>query len=130
MVIYLAAKEREKAQKLAQQKKLAEASSRLTATPPSSKKASGAGTKKSGTATPVRTLDSREIDISGLNLRATGDGGPPIDDPPPKIAIAREKLLEEIKKTLDIKDEKKAISLVVIGELFAVDHPILLTEAF
>lgn len=110
MIIYLAVKEREKAQKLADQKKFAEASSKL---PAASKKG---GIKKSGTATPSKSTDARQLDLSALNLDAS-DGGPVFDEPPPKITIAREKVLEEATKALQAQDSKQNISLVVIGEI-------------
>ena len=94
--------------KLAQQKKAAEATTKLTAT---SKK--GTGAKKSGTSTPVRSTDSRQLDIAALNLE--DEYKPPVDEPPPKISVAREKALEEAKKQLEGTGDKKSVSLVVIG---------------
>lgn len=114
MTIYLAAKEREKAEKLAQQKKAAEASTRLPSTPSSVKKG---GQKKSGISTPVRSTDAEQLDLAGLNLNSE-PRTPPIDEPPPRITIAREKVLEEAKEALQDKDEKKGVSLVVIGEVW------------
>lgn len=118
MLIYLAAKEREKAEKLALQKKAAEAGVRLPSTPSTPKKASGSGGKKSEIATPVRPADARQLDLSALNLN-TPDlaAGPPVDEPMPKITLAREKVLEEARNALQAKDQKKSVSLVVIGKV-------------
>lgn len=45
----------------------------------------------------------------------TQDAGPVTDEPPPKVAMAREKLLEEATKALEGMEQKKSVSLVVIG---------------
>lgn len=110
-----AAKERDKALKLAQQKKVAESSSRLSTAPSTPKKASKS--LKSGTSTPVRA-DPRQLDISALNLTSKEDEVP-MDEPPPKITIAREKVLEEAQKAIDGDGSKKGVSLVVIGHVDA-----------
>ncbi|CAL1701559.1 unnamed protein product [Somion occarium] len=108
-----AAKEREKAEKLAQQKKAAEASAKLPPAKP--KKATGA--KLSGASTPVRSTDIRQLDLAGLNL--DDETVLPIDEPPPKITVAREKVLEEARKQLEGNADKKTVSLVVIGHVDA-----------
>ena len=123
IVIYSAAKEREKAQKLAQQKKAAEASSRLSSGNSSQKK--GSGSKKSGIATPLRSTDARILDLSALNI-GPEEAVQVVDEPPPKMTIAREKILEEATKVLEGKEQKKGVSLVVIGrlsELFMLYSP-------
>ena len=107
MTIYLAAKEREKAGKLAQQKKIAEASAKVTKKNPS-------GLPKPASVT-SRTVDSRELDLSALNIQPSEENRQQVDEPPPKIAIARERLIEEVKVAFENKNEKKNISLVVIG---------------
>lgn len=57
-------------------------------------------------------MDSGQLDLAGLNL-----GTPePIDEPPPKITVSREKVLEEARKALEGKDDRKGVSLVVIGK--------------
>ena len=117
MTIYLAAKEREKAekaQKLAQQKQAAEAASRLSAASSTSKKGTAHGGKKSGTSTPLRGKDAKSLDLSGLNL-TEAEESTPVEEPPPKITIAREKVLEEARQALQNNDAKKAVNLVVIG---------------
>ncbi|KAF7800114.1 hypothetical protein EIP86_011359 [Pleurotus ostreatoroseus] len=104
------AKEREKAEKaekLAQQKKAAEASARLPGTPSSAKKG---GQKRSGTSTPVRPTDAGQLDLAGLNLDSPEPRSPIVDEPPPKITVSREKVLEEARKALEGKDEKKGSS--------------------
>ena len=92
---------------MAQQKKAAEANARLPATP---KKG---GQKKGGMSTPLRSVDAGQLDLAGLNLDTPE---PPIDEPPPKITVSREKVLEEARKALQGKDDRKGVSLVVIGE--------------
>ena len=76
---------------------------------------SGASTP--GTSTPLRggTADIRQLDLSALNLTPTQESVP-VEEPPPKITIAREKVLEEAKQMLEGKGEKKGLSLVVIGK--------------
>ncbi|KAK7695564.1 hypothetical protein QCA50_000200 [Cerrena zonata] len=106
-----AAKEKEKqdkALKLAQQKKAAEATSKLTQ---NVKK--GTGAKRSGTSTPY----PRQLDIAALNLE--DEYKPPVDEPPPKISVSREKVLEEARKQLEGTGDKKSVSLVVIGHVDA-----------
>ncbi|KAL4241371.1 hypothetical protein ABKN59_000306 [Abortiporus biennis] len=108
-----AIKQQEKALKLAQQKKAAEDSARLQSAPNTPKKA---GSKKTGTATPIRSTDAQQLDLAGLNL--TDERSSNVDEPPPKITIAREKVLEEAKALLQ-GDDGKMISLVVIGHVDA-----------
>lgn len=115
-----AAKDREKAEKLAAQKKVAEASSRAASPAPSypTKKGTPKGGKKAGSAgTPLKksVVDQRDLDMQGLNL---GDKEEDVvDEPPPKMSLAREKVLEEAKKAIEDeqKSGKKGVSLVVIG---------------
>lgn len=127
-IIILAAKEREKAQKLATQKRIAEASSTAT-----SRTASPTGTplrgpkglkkSKSGTSTPLRVPtrsdDQGQFDISALNLGEKDEDS--VFEEPPKTSIAKEKVLEEAKKSLDaeVKGGRKGVSLVVIGHVDA-----------
>jgi len=71
--------------------------------------------KKTGSATPIRAaVNPAALDISALNL---GPSEPVdvIEEPPPKMALAKEKVLEEARKALKGKDGKKGVSLVVIG---------------
>ncbi|OJA15632.1 hypothetical protein AZE42_04847 [Rhizopogon vesiculosus] len=130
------AKEREKAEKAAQKKAAQTPSSSGYTTPisqamsavntPSSKtsKKTGSGAKKSGTMTPRGTggLDARLLDMAALNLLSKEDESPrPADEPPPKVALERGKLLQEVRKVLEAQraGDKKAVSLVVIGHVDA-----------
>lgn len=113
--INVAAKEREKAQKLAQQKKAAETTSRLQSAAPTPKKGSSSGGKKSGISTPLRGTDARQLDLSGLNLNIGNDTMQP-EEPPPKMTMARESVLEEARRALKGKDDKRSVNLVVIGK--------------
>lgn len=78
-----------------------------------------AGAGATSTAMPLHknatATDQRDLDMSGLNLKDE-DEGPVVDEEPPKITIAREKLLEEARKALEASENgKRAVSLVVIG---------------
>jgi hypothetical protein len=63
-------------------------------------------------------IDQRELDMSGLNLDLNPGGLQEADVPVPKV-LAREKLLEEVRKSSQIHGEnnKIGINLVVIGEV-------------
>lgn len=64
-----------------------------------------------------RTLRvTHRSDLQGLNLGEKDEEGV-VDEPPPKMSIAREKVLEEAKKAMEEeqKSGKKGVSLVVIG---------------
>ena len=106
-----AAKEKEKTAKLAAQK--AQASVKVAAGP--KKKGTPA---PSGATTPVRqrTVDAQQLDIAGLNLQSNG-GSPVVEEPPPKLSMAREKVLEEARKVIEANNAggKKPVSIVVIG---------------
>jgi hypothetical protein len=127
---YLAAKEHEKAQKLASQKKVAEAQAASRAanraisptqkSPNAAKSPKKAGTA-TGPATPKRkssdstALEQRNIDVSGLGLGVEEKS--PVQEEPPRMALAREKALEEATKALEAERKGQAgVSLVVIGE--------------
>ena len=130
---YLAAKEREKAQKLAAQKKMAEAQAAASRaanramsptqkSPKATKSPKKAGsTSTTGTATPKRkgsdstALEQQNIDVSALGLGV--EEMSPIQDEPPRMALARERALEEAAKALEAESKGQAgVSLVVIGE--------------
>lgn len=51
----------------------------------------------------------------GLNLNGTLAG---TTEEPPKVSMAREKVLEEAKRVLEAEEGKKGISIVVIGDFF------------
>ncbi|KAF7978351.1 hypothetical protein HWV62_997 [Athelia sp. TMB] len=120
------AKEREKAQKLAQ-KTASQAGTPVIsrATSPVNtpvKKKQGKTTQKgSGASTPIRFgggMDQRQLDMSALNISSAGDEEKAFEEPP-KMALAREKVIEEAKKLLNVRDGKKGVSLVVIGHVDA-----------
>ena len=76
----------------------------------------GKTSTKSGTATPLRNvLDQRTMDLSALNI-SSGPDDPGLPDEPPKVALAKEKLLEEVRKEMESDKTKKAVNLVIIGE--------------
>ncbi|PCH41328.1 hypothetical protein WOLCODRAFT_137327 [Wolfiporia cocos MD-104 SS10] len=112
-----AAKEREKAAKLAQSKATSPKIARPSA--PKAAKKTAPSKSGSGTATPTRAVDQRQLDISALNLTAKEDA--PVEEEPPKPTIALEKLLEEVRKEMDTQErsEKRSLSLVVIGHVDA-----------
>ena len=59
-------------------------------------------------------LDQQQLDISSLNLESKEEVAFE-DEPLPKASIAREKLLEEARRSFEDPSRKKAVSLVVIG---------------
>lgn len=68
------------------------------------------------------TTDQQQLDISGLNLNDTLTTKEPVEEPP-KVSMAREKVLEEAKRALEVDKGKKMISIVVIGDIFLVILP-------
>ena len=64
-------------------------------------------------------LDQQQLDISGLNLNGQNSDATECVEPP-KMSMAREKLLEEAKRALSVEGEngKKGVSMVVIGTRF------------
>jgi len=77
----------------------------------------------SGASTPVRRPpgtekpDQQLLDLAGLNLQV--EEPQIIEEEIPKIALAREKLLEEVAKALQtgVEGGKKGVNLVVIGDV-------------
>lgn len=130
LIVASAAKEREKTEKVAQKKAAQTPSTSGYTTPvsramtpvktPNSKtsKKTGTGAKKSGAITPRSPggLDARLFDMTALNLLSKEEE-PSVDEPPPKVALERGKLLQEVQKVLGAQGpgDKKAVSLVVIG---------------
>ncbi|TFY69490.1 hypothetical protein EVJ58_g378 [Rhodofomes roseus] len=104
------AKEREKAAKLAQSKK-------DTSLANPTKKATIAATGRNPPA--KQTSGQAEMDISGLNLAPKDE--PIVEEEPPKVAIALDKLLEQVKAELQTQEqaERRGLSLVVIGHVDA-----------
>jgi len=96
----------------------------ISPTPKSPKAAKSA--KRGGTATPTRkgsgsaALEQRNIDVSALGLGIEEKS--PVQDEPPRMALAREKVLEEAAKALEAESKGQAgVSLVVIGKSSAHD---------
>jgi elongation factor 1 alpha-like protein len=87
------------------------------------KRASLVQSKKSGTSTPTRVgvvvVDQRDLDTAGLNLDPWDEEGSRGAETPPVITFAREKLLEQARKSLQVQVESGQIgvSLVVIGKV-------------
>ncbi|KAG6850053.1 hypothetical protein H0H93_001869 [Arthromyces matolae] len=84
------------------------------------KKKTGPIGKKSGSSTPSRGMDARQLDLSALNLVKDEDIDSKGEEPPP-MSYAREKLLEEAKRVIEAEGEnaKKGVSLVVVGHVDA-----------
>lgn len=120
LLYYVAAKEREKAQKRSEQSQSADVSRTASPVPKGKKNAIATKlTMKSGTSTPARGIgvDHRMIDLSALNLTEVEEQVV-VTEEIPKASFAREKLLEEARKAIEAEgqDRKKEISLVVIGK--------------
>ncbi|KAF9569399.1 hypothetical protein CPC08DRAFT_623617, partial [Agrocybe pediades] len=70
-------------------------------------------------------VDQQQLDMSGLNLVDKKSDMDDVAEEPPKMSIAREKILEEAKRALDAEGShtKKGISIVVIGRFIAIYSP-------
>jgi len=129
--VFSAAKEKEKAQK-AMNKQLqgvksgapstttSRTASRAASpipspTSPSQSSASNRG-KKVGAPLQRAVGDQHAFDISALNLDDRED--PVVDEPPPKISLAHEKVVEEARKAIQ-ENAKQTVSLVVVGHVDA-----------
>ncbi|KIJ19882.1 hypothetical protein PAXINDRAFT_50098, partial [Paxillus involutus ATCC 200175] len=71
--------------------------------------------------TPARAnsgvLDPRLLDLTALNLQPREEEFPRVDEPLPKMAMEREKLLSEAREVLEASGKNlktKGVSLVVI----------------
>lgn len=123
-----ATRDREKAQKLAQKTPTGSNNNSRVPTP--------AGTPvkntKKAKSVPVRStptsLDQQQFDVSGLNLEERDSSA--VVEEQPKMTFAREKLLEEAKRINDAQDERKGVSLVVIGAPLSCLHIHGLFHAF
>lgn len=125
----IAAAEREKARKKATQQSAQSSRAGTPTTTPKKKKTgttSSGGIRSplmSGASTPVRRPpgtekpDQQLLDLAGLNLQV--EEPQIIEEEIPKIALAREKLLEEVAKALQtgVEGGKKGVNLVVIGDV-------------
>ncbi|KAL4075711.1 EF Tu GTP binding domain-containing protein [Scleroderma citrinum] len=80
--------------------------------------------KKTGDGILSRTssggFDQRLLDIAALNLTSKEEPAR-IDEPPPRMTLEREKLLEEARRFIESsgQKDKKSVSLVVIGHVDA-----------
>ncbi|KAJ7067973.1 P-loop containing nucleoside triphosphate hydrolase protein [Mycena amicta] len=122
------AREREKAQKLLAQKQLGDGKSAVSSRAASPMGDLAKGGKKSNTTTakiaapakvapPARNVDQRELDLSALNL--VNNEAPKVEEVP-KASYARDKLLEEVRASLETQGKgKRALSIVVIGHVDA-----------
>ncbi|KAH0839622.1 P-loop containing nucleoside triphosphate hydrolase protein [Lanmaoa asiatica] len=140
MFLTPAAKERDRAQKVATQRKASQTPSSSGYSTPTSQAMSPIGTptkswkkagassqqsRKSGATSPARTnsggLDYMLLDLSAANLQPREDESLRVDEPVPRIAMGREKLLEEARRELQASGQgaKKGVSLVVIGHVDA-----------
>lgn len=127
---FTVAKEREKALKLSQLKTVASSFANSRAGTPvgspvkGQKKMASVVSRASGSSTPSKkhNMDQQQLDISGLNLNGQNfDATEPVEEPP-KISMAREKLLEEAKRALSVEGNgKRGVSIVVIGRHFQPD---------
>lgn len=126
--VFSEAKEKEKTQK-AMNKQLqgvksgvsstatSRAGSRATSPIPSPTSPNHASTsnrgKKVGAPLHRTVVDQQSFDVSALNLEDRED--PVVDEPPPKVSLAHEKVIEEARKAIQ-ESTKKAVSLVVVGK--------------
>lgn len=88
----------------------------------------------SGSSTPFRRPmgaerpDQQLLDLAGLNLQV--EETQIVEEETPKVSLAREKLLEEVTKALEVGVEsgKKGVNLVVIGNRLSKSLRCRLTE--
>ena len=66
-------------------------------------------------------VDQFTMDVLSLNLNSKEADVP--DEPPPKMTISREKILEEARRMVESKDGKQNVSLVVIGDSWVMTYP-------
>ena len=115
---FTVAKEREKALKLSQLKAAASSLANSRAGTPVGFLAKEQK-KVASVASPSKkhNVDQQQLDISGLNLNGQNSDATECVEEPPKMSMAREKLLEEAKRALSVEGEngKKGVSMVVIG---------------
>ena len=74
----------------------------------------------SGASTSTRkdSIDQYRLDLSGLNIESKDDELAPFtEEPLPSVNYGKEKLIEEVKRSMEAenKGKKKAVSLIVIG---------------
>lgn len=121
-----ATRDREKVQKLAQKTPTGSTNNSRVPTPAgtpvkTTKKAASVPVRS--TPTRRRSLDQQQLDVWGLNLEEGSNSeekdSSAVVEEQPKMTFAREKLLEEAKRKNDAQDERKGVSLVVIGHVDA-----------
>lgn len=81
----------------------------------------------SGSSTPARGgVDPQSLDLSALNLTSKSEE---VVEEPPKMSFAREKLLEEARRAIEVErvSDKKGVSLVVVGMWDAIAKGMHLT---
>ena len=118
---FTVAKEREKALKLSQLKAAASSLANSRAGTPAGSPAKGQKKVVSAVSPSKKhNVDQQQLDISGLNLNGQNSDATECVEEPPKMSMAREKLLEEAKRALSVEGEngKKGVSMVVIGTHF------------
>lgn len=124
-----ATRDREKVQKLAQKTPTGSTNNSRVPTPAgtpvkTTKKAASVPVRS--TPTRRRSLDQQQLDVLGLNLEEGSNSeekdSSAVVEEQPKMTFAREKLLEEAKRKNDAQDERKGVSLVVIGAPLSCLH--------
>lgn len=75
-------------------------------------------------------MDQQQLDMAGLNLNDTLTRKKQDTEEPPKVNMAKEKVLEEAKRALEADEGKKGISIVVIGDIFLLIRPIIQLSHF
>ncbi|KAF8707441.1 Elongation factor Tu C-terminal domain, partial [Rhizoctonia solani] len=90
------------------------------ATPKTAPSQRPSGPKKQLEQETTQNADTLDMDMAGLNIVKPQDSQPE-EEAPPKISIARERILEEARKeaTSGDSDGRKRLSLVVIGHVDA-----------
>jgi hypothetical protein len=70
-----------------------------------------------GPSQPRRDPPQSQLQADMVAMNIVAESGPDEDEgPPPAVALAKEALLEEVKKKLGGAGQKKAVSLVIIGK--------------
>jgi hypothetical protein len=87
----------------------------------------GKGVKKAGPPKKAglpANVDQRQLDMSGLNL-GEKDDAPSFDDAAPAVNFAQDKLVEEVRKSMEAQGGKdnQGLSIVVIGKLVVFLRP-------
>ncbi|KNZ79571.1 HBS1-like protein [Termitomyces sp. J132] len=110
------AKEREKALKKASGANSTSSSRPSSALSTPTKKKIGLAGKKSGSTTPARGMDPRQLDLSALNLSNDDDDDAKPEEMP-HISFAKDKLLEEAKRAIEAEDGNAKKGSTLMGRL-------------